>query len=661
MLTKVSDHPEQGHRQAYTLYSDRVVFPGGVSPATIFVKAGIIQSVQPGPYVASDREKHFDFSGLVIAPGIVDAHVHINEPGRTSWEGFVTATKAAAAGGVTTLIDMPLNSSPVTTTPDALSKKQASASKQLSFNDQQSDKDVHSNSILVDVGFHGGLIPGNAPEIAGLVRAGVLGVKAFLCDSGLAEFPAASQSDLRCGLEALRWTGVPLLVHAEVTDAAVPLKTDDPSSYRQYAASRPPQFELRAIEQMIKLCRETEVPVHIVHLAAAEAIPMIEAALAEGLPLSVETCPHYLYFADDMISDGDTRFKCAPPIRNAANRRRLRQAVQDNIISTIGSDHSPCDPELKHLKSGNLEKAWGGISSLQLTLNVMLKIARQESWSLPMLFDRLSRQPAQRFLLGDRKGQIAPGFDADFVIFDPEAEMTVTAEDLHHRHPVTPYDRQLLTGRVHTTILRGRCVFKQQPDGEPDFARHPTGSMSFDDNRLTEFLISLQPDARRKALTGCCGSEAWVDRMMDLEFHRSDRPMFARARKAWSQLEEADYLEAFAAHPQIGDVKTLAAKYRDTLHAATHEQQRVAEADNETIAALANDNQKYLNKFGFIFIVFATGKTAEEMLMLLQCRLNNDRDTEIRNAAREQLKITLLRLSQLKPRHKTTRTESRQS
>ena len=634
-----SESSELKPEASFTLYSDRVVAGNAVIPATIFVEDGIIQAVRNGSHRSS--LPHQNHSGLVVAPGIVDAHVHINDPGRTSWEGFESATKAAAAGGVTTLIDMPLNSDPVTTSVETLRIKQNAAI----GNDDASN-------IMVDVGFHGGLVPDCQQNIEAMVKAGVLGVKAFMCDSGLHDFPAASESVLRSGLESLRWTGVPLLVHAEITDDDSTLQPADPTSYQQYMRSRPPRFELRAIELIIRLCRETQSPVHIVHLATAEALPMIEAALDEGLPLTIETCPHYLYFADDMISDGDTRFKCAPPIRDADNRRRLRQAVADNIISTIGSDHSPCVPELKCLKEGNLVQAWGGISSLQLTLHVMLKIAHQESWSLPLLFDRLSRQPAQRFMLGDRKGQIAAGFDADFVIFDPDAEMSVCAEDLFHRHPITPYDRQLLRGKVEHTFVRGRQVFGRTSTDEPKSPVSSVGKILDGENRNSKHLASLEDADRRASLTKCCAATAWVERMMNGSGHQSDRSLYTIAREAWSELEETDYLEAFAAHPQIGDVETLAAKYRDTLSTASNEQQLVASADDSTIVSLARDNQAYLNKFGFIFIVFATGKTAAQMLTPLQRRLPNDRETEIRNAAAEQLKITLLRLSQLQPRYK---------
>jgi allantoinase len=393
--------------------------------------------------------------------------VHINEPGRTDWEGFATATHAAAAGGVTTLVDMPLNNSPVTTTADALAQKLAAA----------------EGKLWVDCGFYGGARAGNAQHIEPLIAAGVLGFKAFLCPSGIDEFPAATEADLRAVMPQIASAGLPLLVHAELPGpepAAQARLATDPCSYAAYLASRPRQWEHRAIELVLRLCREFGCRVHIVHLSSADALPLVVQARADGLPVTVETCPHYLVFAAEEIPDGDPRFKCAPPIRERENRDRLRQAVRDGYFDYLASDHSPAPPALKHLDTGNLERAWGGIASLQLTLPIVWTLIQQWPGVGPAgLVKWLSRRPAQFLGLGKRKGSLAAGYDADLVVFDPDREFTVSPQMLHHRHKVTPYEGQMLRGRVDKTVLRGRTVFDagrfgDKPTGRPLVPLTPT-------------------------------------------------------------------------------------------------------------------------------------------------------------------------------------------
>ena len=378
-------------------------------------------------------------------PGLIDIHVHINEPGRAEWEGFETATRAAVAGGVTTLVDMPLNSSPVTTTAEALALKRAAA----------------ETKCVNQVAFYGGLVPGNANRIQELIDAGVVGIKAFLCHSGLDEFPNATESDLREAMPILAKADLPLLVHAELVDA--PRSLNDPRSYGDYLASRPDAWELCAIEMMIELCRETECAVHIVHLATAEALPLLRAARdEEGLPITVETCPHYLFFAAEDIDDGRTDFKCAPPIRSADNQEQLWQALEQGDIDLIASDHSPCPPEMKELASGNFAKAWGGISSVQLTLPAMWTKAKQRDVDLPTLSRWLCSTPAERIGYHEQRGTIAEGMQADLVIWDSEATFEVRPDQLQHRHPVTPYEGQMLSGVVEQTYVRGERVFCRQ-------------------------------------------------------------------------------------------------------------------------------------------------------------------------------------------------------
>jgi allantoinase len=387
-----------------------------------------------------------DLGDLVISPGVIDAHVHVNEPGRTEWEGFETATKAAAAGGVTMLVDMPLNSSPVTTIVAALEEKRAAA----------------QGKCYVDVGFYGGLVPGNADRLEPLINAGVCGVKTFLCDSGLDEFPASGEAELRAALPILARHGVPLLVHAELVDAD---QTVGPiENYRDWLHSRPEEFERNAIALLRKLCAEYLAPIHVVHLASGPLTSHFFWAKQDGLPLTVETCPHYLHFSADQLEAADPRFKCAPPIRRNEDRQRLWEALLAGVIDTIGSDHSPCPPEMKHLSvsrpgGGDWQRAWGGIASIELTLPVVWRGLRTHMVTFARLAQWLSTNPARLIGLDKRKGRLAAGYDADLCIWDHEEEWTVRAADLHHRHKITPYDGQRLRGRVKRTYVRGQVVY----------------------------------------------------------------------------------------------------------------------------------------------------------------------------------------------------------
>ena len=427
-----------------------MVLPTGIAPAKLTIAAGKIVGVDPWPSESGDIEVH-DCGDAIIGPGGVDAHVHVNEPGRTEWEGFATATAAAAAGGVTTLIDMPLNSSPVTTTAERLDAKRSAA----------------AGKAWVDVAFYGGLIAGGAGSVADLIQAGVAGIKAFLCDSGLDEFPPATETDLLAAGERLAEAGVPLLVHAELPLQPAPTLTDA-RRYAEYLASRPEAWELDAIDMLVRVARETGCSVHVVHLANSEALAIVEAAREQGLSITVETCPHYLHFAAESISDGDTLLKCAPPIREGVHRQELWEALKAGQIDTIGSDHSPCPPEMKRQEEGDFLKAWGGIAGLQLSLPVVWTGAQQHGASIHRVFDWLSEHPAERFGLGEQKGRLADGFDADLVVFDPDANWKVDSTQLHHRHKLSPYHGEQLTGRVLETWVRGRQVFAEgQLIGDP--------------------------------------------------------------------------------------------------------------------------------------------------------------------------------------------------
>ncbi len=436
--------------RTFFLQSRRVVTPEGVRPAKILIGNGIgggeVIAVTDYGKASDDGSPEFeveDVGDLVIAPGAIDAHVHINDPG-SDWEGFESATQAAAAGGVTTLVDMPLNSLPVTTTIAALRAKQ----------------EASKGKLWVNVGLYGGLVRGNADQLQALCEAGVLGVKCFLCHSGLDEFPNALEADLRQAMPILAKARVPLLVHAELLNSPAPTVTD-PRSFAQFVASRPEKWELDALQLMIDLCRETGCQVHIVHLATGTALPMLAAAKKEGLPITVETCPHYLFFENSTIADGNTRFKCAPPIRGGA-AAQLWQGLLDGVIDTIGSDHSPCPTEMKHLDTGDFTKAWGGIASLQLTLPAVWTFMKRHGCEdLAQLTKWLANEPAKLVGLEVRKGQIAAGMDADLVVWDPDARWQIEASELFHRHPVTPYDGCEVTGKVLRTYVRGQQVFRE--------------------------------------------------------------------------------------------------------------------------------------------------------------------------------------------------------
>ncbi|MBI1371116.1 MAG: allantoinase AllB [Planctomycetes bacterium] len=418
-------------RHAFSIASTRVVLPGGERPATIHIRDGLIDSVAPGVDSAAES-----LGDRVILPGLIDPHVHINEPGRTEWEGFVTATRAAAAAGITLVADMPLNSSPVTTTPGNLAAK-ISAS---------------NGKLAIDVAFHAGLVPGNVGELPALLDAGVVGVKAFLCHSGLDEFPNATRSDLEAAMPLLAARHVPLLTHAEIVHELPPM--DDPHRYADYLATRPRSFEHDAIAMMIDLCRATGARVHIVHLADTDSLSMFADARREGLPITVETCPHYLYFDPAAIPDGATQYKCAPPIRG--DGFRLLAALHDGRIDLVASDHSPCPPAMKET-GGRFDKAWGGIASLQLGPSIV----RSLGGVTPMDLARwMSAAPAKLLGVSGSRGSIDPGKRADLCIMDWDAKWTVDPAKLHHRHPITPYAGCALTGVIERTYLGGLCVYR---------------------------------------------------------------------------------------------------------------------------------------------------------------------------------------------------------
>jgi allantoinase len=419
----------------------RVVLPGGVRPAAIRIEGGRIAAIEP--YTAPRGDDDHDAGELVVLPGVVDTHVHVNEPGRADWEGWTSATRAAAAGGVTTLVDMPLNAVPATTTRAALDAKIASA----------------GGRIAVDVGLWGGVIPGNEGELEPLWRDGVRGFKCFMAPSGVDEFPHVVASDLERALPILARLGAPLLVHAEDPATLARAAADAggaADTYAAYLRSRPPAAEVEAIRTVLGLARAHRARIHIVHLAAAEALPLLREARAAGVNVTVETCPHYLRFGAEEIPDDGTAWKCAPPIRDAANRERLWEALEAGEIGLVASDHSPSPPEMRR---GDWGSAWGGIASLQLSLPALWTMARARGIPIERLAEWMSAAPSRLAGLERRKGAIEAGRDADLVVFDPDATWTVRAAALHHRHPLTPWDGEAFAGAVRRTYVRGNTVF----------------------------------------------------------------------------------------------------------------------------------------------------------------------------------------------------------
>jgi len=431
----------------YILRSRRVVRPEGIGPAAILVRGGRIAEVIPeDPSGEVSRPLSdlpvTDVGGSVVMPGLVDTHVHVNDPGRAEWEGFETATRAAAAGGVTTLIDMPLNSVPPTTSREAFHEKGEAA----------------AGRLRVDVGFWGGRVPGNLEELTPLRGAGVFGYKCFLCPSGVPEFPEVGEHELLLATERLGDT--PLLVHAE-WPALLRRWEGRPESYASYLASRPRAAENKAVERVVRLSRESRTPVHILHLSSADALDTIARAKADGVRVTAETCPHYLSFAAEEIAEGATEFKCAPPIRESENRERLWEGLAAGTLDMVVSDHSPSPPELKKRDSGDFAGAWGGVASLGLTLAATWTAASRRGFSLEDLTRWMSAAPAKLAGLSSRKGAIAPGKSADFVVWDPEAEWRIEPEHLHQRHKLTPYAGQVVKGVVEATYLKGRKIYER--------------------------------------------------------------------------------------------------------------------------------------------------------------------------------------------------------
>jgi allantoinase len=445
------------------LRAEQVLLPTGMRAACIEIDHGRIVAIRDYADVPAGAPL-LEVPGTHLLPGLVDTHVHINDPGRSDWEGFYTATRAAAAGGVTTLVDMPLNSIPSSTNAEAIACKLRAM----------------EGKAHVDIGICAGLVPENAANAGDLFREGVLAFKCFLADTGVNEFSHVNERELEAGMRSIGRVGAPLFVHAELPGpllAAAHAQGDvTPEAARRYAAwldSRPKTAEDEAVALVIRMSELTGARAHIVHLSSASALPLIARAHDAKIALSAETCPHYLTFAAEDIPDGDTAYKCAPPIRERANRERLWQALREGLMHQVVTDHSPATVELKCSQSGDFMRAWGGISSLQLGFAVVQAEGAARGLSFTQVVELMSSKPAELVGLTGKKGSIVVGADADFAFWDPSATWTVDAMQLEHRNKITPYAGRQVLGRVVRTLLRGETIFELNADGL-QFAR-PAG------------------------------------------------------------------------------------------------------------------------------------------------------------------------------------------
>lgn len=445
--TKQEEH--QGTVYDLVIRGQRVLTTAGIAPREVGVIDGVVIALEPlGNNLQGKTVIELDEDETLI-PGLVDSHVHVNEPGRTEWEGFASATKAAAAGGVTTIIDMPLNSIPATTNVEALDLKRS----------------VARDQAFVDVGFWGGAVPGNVPDLRGLHDNGVFGFKCFLLHSGVDEFPPLDADQMEAAMTELTKFDSLLIVHAEDSRAIDRAPTAEGDQYNRFLASRPRGAENLAVSEVIERARWTGAKAHILHLSSSDALPMLASAKRDGVKITVETCPHYLTLTAEEIPNGATAYKCCPPIREASNRELLWQGLQDGVIDCIVSDHSPSTLELKDLVNGDFAVAWGGVASLQLGLSLVWTEARLRGIPLEKVIHWMSTAPAE--LVGlQRKGKLAPGYDADFSIFAADGAFVVDVNKLKHKNPISPYNGRALSGVVRRVFLRGQELDGITPTGK---------------------------------------------------------------------------------------------------------------------------------------------------------------------------------------------------
>ncbi len=420
------------------IFSNRCYLNGELTKANIFIENGKIKEIIPGEKTS---QIDYDFEDDIIMAGAIDTHVHINEPGRTEWEGFETATQAAAKGGITTLVDMPLNSSPVTTNIAAFRSKMNAANGQLNVN----------------CGFWAGQINDNFEELDKLLQAGCLGVKVFMVHSGIDEFPNLSKEHLESLMKHLGGKDVPVLAHCEWEDDLKEL--DKTTSYKKFLASRPKSSEDKAIELFLSLCEKYNCKAHIVHVASSDSLSKIREYKAKGLPLTAETCPHYILFKSEEIEDGNTLFKCCPPIRESENNEQLIQALNDGILDLLATDHSPAPKNLKGLSDGDFTSAWGGISGLQFLISSSWTAVKGKM-NLETFIPLITSRPAKFLKIDHRKGMLKEGYDADIAVWNPDIDFKVEERTIGHKHKITPYRGMTLSGKIKATFVNGKLVYK---------------------------------------------------------------------------------------------------------------------------------------------------------------------------------------------------------
>ena len=623
----------------HALRSRRVVTPAGERDAVVVIEGERIVAVNDTATWTNDVRVE-DLGDLALLPGLVDSHTHINEPGRTEWEGFATGTRAAAAGGFTTIVDMPLNCLPETTDIDALEQKREAARGQC----------------MVDYALWGGAVDGNQEALEPLARAGVAGYKCFLIYPGCDGFTEIDHVNLEQAIPHIARTGLPLLVHSELAapiDAAVQqlnASGADWRKYETYLASRPDEAELSAIRMLLELCRAHRFRLHIVHLSTARALPMLAAAKREGLPVTVETCPHYLHCAAEDIADGATLFKCAPPIRSAINREDLWAALRDGVIDLVATDHSPCPPHMKRLEAtqmgeepGRFDEAWGGIASLSTALPVMWSECVKRGVGLAHLARWMSFAPAQLAGLSAHIGSIESGKHANLAALDTEAEFIVTPERLHYRHAISPYMNETLRGEIRATWLRGEKVYSR--NGEAVLFAHTPRGREYERSSANDTLTrwnAMDTRVAEETILPCNGSHVWAASMVQQRPFNSAEALFAAADDVWWTMSASEWQQAFDSHPRIGEKQARSATSKSL--AWSEGEQAAANPDTQTQTELAEANRAYEQKFDRIFIVCATGKSSAEMLAILRRRMQNDPATELQEAAEQQRQITQLRL-----------------
>ncbi|AWB96053.1 allantoinase [Agromyces badenianii] len=605
-----------------------VLVAGGFAPAELGVRGGVIARIAPlGAGLVGERRIDLADDEVLI-PGLVDTHVHVNEPGRTEWEGFASATRAAAAGGVTTIVDMPLNSIPPTTNVAALELKRQAAAGQA----------------FVDVGFWGGIVPGNRAELEPLVAAGVFGFKCFLAHSGVDEFPPVSADEMEAAMSVLAAESDSLvIVHAEDAALLEAAPHAHSTAYADFLASRPREAEGAAIGAVIERAARTGVRAHILHLSSADALDQIATAKHRGVRLTVETCPHYLVLAADEVPAGATEFKCCPPIREGVNRDALWQGLVDGVIDFIVSDHSPAPPELKRAGGGDFAEAWGGIASLQLGLPLVWTEARRRGIPLARVVEWMSTAPARRVGLA-AKGGIVEGAAADLVVVAPDASCVVDAALLEHRHPMTPYDGRELFGVVRAVLLAGAPIERENPRGrllrrdtsEPGRVTSEPGRVM----RLAEF-DAADRDAAIAWIRPCLDITRWCEELVDGRPYGSVEELVTAAGTAASPFTAEEVDAAMARHPRIGE---HAAGVGAEAALSRSEQAGVDAGDAAIAAALAEGNFAYERRFGRVFLIRAAGRSSEEILGALTERLGHTADEEDLVVAGQLREIAALRL-----------------